>query len=229
MADKHLARAVARIRKETLSVGALVEESLFKAFKAYEQRSATVAEEVVQADETIDEREIEIEEECLQVLAMYQPTGSDLRSVVSLMKINDELERIGDRGVNIAWQAHSLSYLRPVSSPESMSEMATKTKTVLRVSLEALVNLEIKGAWDVLSADDEIDALNRQHHEALRQQIEQSPKDTEALLAHLAVSRSLERIADHVTNLAEDVIYMVEGEIVRHGKKRRPGAVRSSS
>ncbi len=222
MADRHLERAVAKLKRETLSLSALVEEGLFRSFKAYEQRSTNLAEEVIAADQVIDEREAEIEEECLQVLAMYQPTGRDLRIVVALMKIIDELERIGDRAVNIAWQAHSLSIIKPVEMPPSMAEMATKTKACLRVSLEALVNLELKGAWEVLSADDEIDSLNREHGEMIRQQIEKSPSDTEAYLSHLSVSRSLERIADHVTNLAEDVIYMVEGEMVRQGKKRCP-------
>lgn len=221
MSDKHLERAIGALKRETLGLGALVEEGLFRAFKAYEQRSASTAEEVIAADQLIDQKEVEIEEECLKTLALYQPTGTNLRMTVALMKMANDLERIGGCAVNISWQAHSLSYLKPVGGPDCIGEMALKVKSLFRSSLDALINLDIESAWGVLSCDDEIDAMNRQHLEWGKSRIQSAPGDTEALLLHIFVSRSLERVADLVVNLAEDLIYMVDGDIVRHGKKRQ--------
>jgi phosphate transport system protein len=220
VSDRHLDREISKLKRESLALGAMIEEGLFKSFKAYELRSLKLSEEVIAADEAINEREVEIEESCLKALALYHPSGSELRMIVALMKIANDLERIGNRAVGIAWQAHSLSYLKPCEVPKSMSDMAVQTKRMLRLSLESLINLNIASAREVLAADDEIDAMNREHFEWVRKAIEAKPTDTEALLSHLLVSRGLERIADHATNVAEDVIYLIEGEIVRHGRSR---------
>ena len=221
MSDKRIDRAIEKLKRETLALGALVEEGLFHAFKAYEQRNGSAAEQVIASDTVIDQREVDLEEECLKTLALYQPTGQDLRMTVAVMKMTSDLERIGDCSVNIAWQAHSLAYLKPIDAPATMGDMAAKTKTVLRSSLESLVNLDLNAAWGVLASDDEIDILNREHKEWVLQQIRAHPAEAESLLFHLAVSKNLERIADHATNLAEDVIYMIDGDIVRHGRAQK--------
>lgn len=220
MIDKRIERAIEALKRETLALGALVEEGLYRSFKAYDQRSAALADEVISGDEHIDRKEVEIEEECLKALALYQPTGAELRLTVALMKMADGLERMGGCAVNIAWQAHSLSFLKPVAAPDTMGEMAQKAKGLFRRSIEALINRDLGSAWSVLSSDDEIDALNRAHLTWVQSRIKESPSDTEALLLHLFVSRNLERLADLVINLAEDVIYMVDGEIVRQGRAR---------
>jgi phosphate transport system protein len=221
VSDKRIDRAIEKLKREILALGALVEEGLFLSFKAYEQRNGVAAEQVIESDTVIDEREVEIEEECLKTLALYQPTGRDLRMTVAVMKMTNDLERIGDCAVNIAWQAHSLAYLKPIEAPSTMGEMAAKTKSMLRSCLESLVNLDLNAAWGVLASDDEIDVLNREHKEWLLQKIQSQPANAESLLFHMSVSKNLERIADHVTNLAEDIIYMVDGEIVRHGRAQR--------
>jgi phosphate transport system protein len=221
VSDKRIDRAIEKLKREILGLGALVEESLFLAFKAYEQRNGAAAESVIESDAVIDAREVEIEEECLKALALYQPTGRELRMTIAVMKMTNDLERIGDCAANISWQAHSLAYVKPVEAPSTMGEMAAKTKSMLRSCLEALVNLDLNAAWGILASDDEIDVLNRQHKEWLLKRIQASPADAESLLYHMSVSKNLERVADHVTNLAEDIIYMVEGEIVRHGRAQR--------
>jgi phosphate transport system protein len=221
VSDKRIDRAIEKLKREILGLGALVEEGLFLSFKAYEQRNGAGAEHVIEADSVIDEREVEIEEECLKTLALYQPTGRELRMTIAVMKMTNDLERIGDCAVNIAWQAHSLAYLKPIEAPATMGEMAAKTKSMLRSCLESLVNLDLNAAWGVLASDDEIDVMNREHKEWLLQKIQSQPANAESLLFHMSVSKNLERIADHVTNRAEDIIYMVDGEIVRHGRTQR--------
>lgn len=213
---KHLEREVDKLKRRILNLSSMVEDSVYKAVKSVEERNPDLAENVVRADHDIDTMEVEVEEECLKLLALYQPVATDLRLVVAVLKINNDLERIGDLAVNIAHRSKALSKLKKVSAMFHFNNMAAKVKNMLRLALEALVNLDGKLARDVCAADDEVDDINREMHRQIRESIKTHPDDLEALLYFISVSRNLERIADHATNIAEDVIYMIEGEIVRH-------------
>lgn len=213
---KHLEREVDRLKRRILNLSSMVEDSVYKAVKSVEERNPDMAENVIRSDHDIDTMEVEVEEECLKLLALYQPVATDLRLVVAVLKINNDLERIGDLAVNIAHRSKSLASLKKVSALFQFNHMASKVKQMLRQSLEALVNLDGGLARAVCAADDEVDDMNREMHRQIRESIKVHPEELEGLLYFISVSRNLERIADHATNIAEDVIYMIEGEIVRH-------------
>jgi len=149
-------------------------------------------------------------------LALYQPVAIDLRFIITALKINNDLERIGDLAVNIAERAEFLAGQKPVDVPFDFDAMADKTQSMLSQSLDALVDMDCNLAYQVCAADDEVDAINRQMYDQVKQSIRNNPEQVDSLIHLLSVSRHLERVADHATNIAEDVIYMVEGKIVRH-------------
>ena len=179
-------------------------------------RDGLLAREVRQRDSDVDRREVEVEEECLKILALYQPVAVDLRFIVSALKINNDLERIGDLAVNIAQKARTLVAAPPMAIPFDLTGMSEKTQAMLRDSLDAMVNLDASLANDVCGRDDEIDRMKREIRRRGEKMIAADPERTKVLMRLLAVSRNLERIADLATNIAEDVIYMVDGKIIRH-------------
>jgi phosphate transport system protein len=214
---EHLERAVNKLKKKILSLCANVEENLWKSVKSVEKRDQDMAEDVIASDINIDQMEVDVEEECLKILALYQPVATDLRFIITCLKINNDLERIGDLAVNIAERGMFLaSHPIPVTIPFDFSNMAEKTQNMLRKSLNALVNMDKEIAKEVCDADDQIDAINRDMYNLIKQFTKSNPELIEHLIHLLSISRHLERIADHTTNIAEDVIYMVEGRIVRH-------------
>lgn len=215
---RHFEREIDRVKKKVLTLSAMVEDSLYQAVKAVETRDVVLGERVREMDREIDVMEVEVEEECLKILALHQPVAIDLRFIIAVLKLNNDLERIGDLAVNIARRAKSLSNLPEPSHLLDFSGMAEKVKLMLRNCLEALVNMDAELARRVCASDDEIDALNRAMYEKISQSITAHPEQSATYLQLYAVSRNLERIADHATNIAEDVMYMIQGEIVRHGK-----------
>lgn len=212
----HLQREIDNLKKKLLALGAFVEESVQKAVTAISERNAAAAREVIESDPEIDKMEIDIEEDCLKVLALHQPVAIDLRFIVAVLKINNDLERIGDLAVNIAERAAFLATQKRVDIPFDFVGMASKAKTMLARSLDALINGDTELAHSVCAADDEVDQINREMYYQIQDGIRNSPEQMVCLLHLLSVSRHLERIADHATNIAEDVIYMIAGEIVRH-------------
>jgi phosphate transport system protein len=212
----HLQREIGRLKKQILHLGTVVEENLRKSVKALLGRDETLAREVIDADPDIDQMEVDVEEECLKILALHQPVAIDLRFIVAVMKLNNDLERIGDLSVNIAERALFLAGREPVNVPLDFAGMAEKAQTMLKGALDALVNLDAAGAQEVRIADDEMDAMNREAYRVIQQAITERPERMESLIHLLSASRHLERIADHATNIAEDVIYTTEGKIVRH-------------
>jgi phosphate transport system protein len=196
----------------------MVEERVRNAIKAVEKRDAALAKQIIEADREIDETEVEVEEECLKLLALHQPVAVDLRFITAVIKINNDLERIGDEAVNIAERADYMSSRPPMHIPVDYSVMADRTEHMLKSSLDALVNLDTDLAYKVCLMDDEVDDINREVHDRIREFIRQNPERVGYLTHLLSVSRHLERIADHATNVAEEVIYMIEGEITRHQK-----------
>jgi phosphate transport system protein len=213
---RHLQRETDRLKRKILALGALVEESLRLAFQAIEQRDAAKARKVIATDVLIDQNEVDVEEECLKILALYQPVAGDLRFVAAVIKINSELERIGDLAENIAKRALDLLDEYPVPAPATVAVMAERTGTILERALDALVRQDAVTAREVLVADHEIDALYRQLLEELKSILRDDPEHLDAIVLLFSVARYLERLADHATNIAEDVLYMVEGEIQRH-------------
>jgi phosphate transport system protein len=175
-----------------------------------------MAAQVIDGDQEIDEAEVDLEETCLEILALHQPVAQDLRYIVAVLKINNDLERIGDLAVNIAETAVFVGSRDRIALPFNFSPMAEKTQIMLKKSLDAFVNSDEKLAYEVCAADDEVDYMKHVIHEQFEKKIQSGDGDLEALVHLFLVSRHLERIADHATNIAEDVIYMVTGEIHRH-------------
>jgi len=213
---RHLDREVERLKKLILSLCAVVEGSVQRAVQAVQMRNAELGEQVIARDEEIDQMEVDVEEEGLKILALYQPVATDLRYVIAMLKINNDLERIGDEAVNIAERAVYLAQTRPADISFDFVVMAEKTQAMLRHSLDALVNHDTDLARAVGLADDEVDELNRHMYRTVQAAIRQRPEEVECLIHMLSISRHLERIADYATNIAEDVIYLIDGEIVRH-------------
>ena len=214
--SKHLEREFEQLKKDILSLGARVEEAVHQSVKSISLRDAKLAQKVIDGDLAIDQREVEIEEDCLKVLALHQPVAIDLRFIVAVMKINNDLERIADLAVNIAERTVSLSQKPPLTASFDFPTMAGKVESMLRLCLDALVQTDPSRARQVLTADDEIDVIHRQMYDLVQSAILDQPSEINGLIQMLSVSRYLERIADHATNIAEDVIYLVQGEIVRH-------------
>ncbi|TVS20734.1 MAG: phosphate transport system regulatory protein PhoU [Planctomycetaceae bacterium] len=214
----HLHRAVDKLKQDLLSLCALVEDQAQRAVRALLDRDLHAAKEVQRRDAEIDQREVEVEEDCLRVLALYQPVAGDLRFIVAALKINNDLERIGDLAVNIARKAATFASLTPMEIPFDLAGMWRKTQAMLRDSLDSLVNLDTALAENVCLRDDEVDRCKRNIRLKCTEMIRQDPDLTAALLTLMAASRNLERIADQATNIAEEVIYMVEGKIVRHSE-----------
>jgi phosphate transport system protein len=185
--------------------------------RALLHRDVEMAKAVELRDKDTDQREIEVEEECLKTLALHQPVAIDLRFIIAVLKINNDLERIGDLAVNIARKAVSFTEETRMDIPFDIAGMWEKTQAMLRDSLDAMVNMDAAEAANVCKRDDEVDQIKSKIRIEVEERIRREPDKVRPLLRLLAVSRNLERIADCATNIAEDVIYMVEGRIVRHG------------
>jgi phosphate transport system protein len=216
---KRLQKDLEKIKKQILSLGAVVEERIRMAIKAIETWDAHLAEEIIKKDYEIDEAEVEVEEECLKILALHQPVAVDLRFLIAVIKINSELERIGDEAVNIANRVRNISKRRKLELSFDFSVMAEKAATMLRLSLDALVNLDLDLAFKVLTLDDEVDLLHREIYDRIKEVMSQNPDYVGYLINLYTTSRHLERVGDHSTNIAEEVIYLIEGEIIRHRAK----------
>lgn len=212
----HLRREIEDLKKEILRLGTMVEQAVLEATQAICTRDATLARRIIEQDIEVDEMEVRVEEMCLKILALYQPVAIDLRFIIAALKINNDLERVGDLAVNVAERAAFLANQPPLGLSFDFEEMAAGARKMLTRSLDALINLSASEATEVLAGDDEIDAMNRQMYLIVEEAIQAHPEQTESLMHVLSASRDLERIADHATNIAEDVIYMVEGHIVRH-------------
>lgn len=212
----HMKREIDKLKSKLLSLCRVVEESFLQAVKSIKEQNANLAKKVIKADIKIDHMEVDVEEECLKILALYQPVAIDLRFIITALKMNNDLERIGDLAVNIAERSQFLADQPKIDVPFDFDRMAEKTQLMLRKSLDALVNMDCKLAHEVCAADDEVDTINRKMYNQVKDGIRSHPEWLESLIHLLSVSRDLERIADHTTNIAEDVIYMVKGEVVRH-------------
>lgn len=205
-----------KLKKAIFSLSTLVEESVNQSVRAVARKDQQLANQVIDADKEIDQMEVEVEEECLKILALHQPVASDLRYIVAVLKLNNELERMGDLSVGISRNALRLVGVGPANLPFDIQPMGELVRTMLKNSLDALVNLDVDLARVVLATDKKVDELHHGMYDAAVGVDSPAHDDLDCILRHLSIARNLERIADHATNVAEDVIYLVEGEIVRH-------------
>jgi phosphate transport system protein len=218
--SKHLQRDLDNLQKTILTLAASVEEAIHKSIRALQDRQTKLAREVIEGDSEIDAEENHVEEECLKMLALHQPVAVDLRRIIAALKINTDLERMADLAEDIAERAQHLAKLPQIPVPARLQRMTDQTASMVRQSLDAFVNLDSRLARLVCRLDDEVDRLNSAIIEELIEMMRRSPDMVEAGLSLFSATRHLERIADHATNIAEDVVYLVEGEIIRH----KPGA-----
>ena len=213
---KHLERDLERLQRDVLKLATSVEEIIHRSIEALRSRDVPLAEEVIAGDAEIDERENQVSEECFQALAIHQPVAGDLRCIASILAITTDLERMADLAVEIAERAESLAKQPPIAIPGKLRQMTDLTTTMVRQSLDAFVNQDVNLAKQVCRMDDDVDRLNNGIIEEIVALMKASTDHIEPGLSLFSAVRHLERIADHATNIAEDVVYLVEGRIIRH-------------
>jgi phosphate transport system protein len=214
--SKHLERDLEALEREILDQSSRVEEMISKACQALLERRADLAHEVAAKELEINVREVKIEEECLKILALHQPVAVDLRRTATVLKINTELERIADLTVNIAERTISLAEHPEFEIPAKLQRMFVRASDMVHDALDAFVDQDVEQAREVCRRDDEVDDFNRQVIDDLLETMRTRSDLVEAALHFFSVCRHVERIGDCATNIAEDVIYLVEGEIARH-------------
>jgi phosphate transport system protein len=219
---KHLHRDLDNLQRDLLGLAGLVEVAIHKAIRALREHDLALARQVIAGDSQIDQEENHIDEECLKILALHQPVAVDLRRIIAALMINTDLERMGDLAEEIAERAVHLARLPPIATPHRLQHMSDLTAMMVRQSLDAFVNLNTLEAEAVIRMDDEVDRCNAEIIDVIMQAMKSSPDMIEPGLSLFSAVRQLERIADHATNIAEDVVYLVEGEIVRH----RPASIK---
>lgn len=212
----HLQKDLEHLDKELLILSSMVEDATNKAILALVDRRLDLARQVMREDDRINTREVLIEEECLKMLALHQPVAADLRFIVAVLKVNNDLERMGDLAVNIAERAAYLATREPLQVSLDFPKMAEGVREMVRESLDALTNMNPRLARHVLTMDDEIDEANRGMFDILQDLMHRDPSTIERAVHLLSASRHLERIADLATNIAQDVVYIAEGKLIRH-------------
>ncbi len=211
----HLQKEIEKIKKEIVSLGAMVEDRLKNSIRSVKTENLKLAQSIIDTDYQIDEREIEIEEECLKILALYQPVATDLRFLVAVIKINNDLERIADYASNIA-KRYKTSAQDPNRFKYDYTSMGDQTGNMLRLSLDALVHMDVDIAYNVRDMDNDVNLMRNDAYDAMKKDIQAHPEMVSEIINMYLISRHLERIGDHTTNIAEEVIYLIEGEIIRH-------------
>ncbi|HTR00952.1 MAG TPA: phosphate signaling complex protein PhoU [Candidatus Acidoferrum sp.] len=213
----HLQRDLEALKKELLQLGNLVETAIDTSILSLHNREPALAERVMEIEVEINEKEVHIEEECLKMLALHQPVAVDLRFIVAVLKVDNDLERMGDFAKNIAKRAQVLAQLPPMPvSPAFVNELPDLVRTMVRKSLDAMVALDVDLARNVIKTDKRVDEINANMYGEVQKLIEEDVTRTEGALNLLSCSRHMERIADLSTNIAEDVLFMVEGKVMRH-------------
>jgi phosphate transport system protein len=215
--SQHLPRQLTLLKQKLLLVGTYVEEAFAKAVTALMNRDRNLAIEVIEGDAEIDRLEVDCEEECLKTLALYQPVvATDLRFVVAVLKINNDLERMGDLARNIAKRAVLLSEVERSDMISDLRPAASRAQSMMKRALDAFVHLDVSLAHTVRKDDDEVDMMRREFQRRALERVKEEPQKSETWLALNSVSKHIERLADMAVSVAEEVIYLVEGSIVRH-------------
>ena len=216
MSGEYFTRELDKIKKEILSLGTMVEDRFKNAVYAVKINNIELAQSIIDTDHEIDQREIEIEEECLKVLALYQPVATDLRLVVAIIKINNDLERVADLAKSISRRLKSAVKKRCGSLEYDYTSMADKVGNMLRLSLDAIVRMDVDMAHQVIGMDEDVNAMRNDAYQYVKEFLDKEETDVDRVINMYLISRHLERIADHTTNIAEEVVHLVEGEIIRH-------------
>jgi phosphate transport system protein len=213
---KHLTRDLEGLERRLLFLAGEVEEAVRRSIRALLDRRIELAERVIDGDDEIDRREVELEEECLKILALHHPVASDLRFIVACLKIENDLERIADLAGNIAERTVSFASGSELAVPARIREMVEDCTRMLRQSIDAFVRGDAQLARRICGEDDKVDRANRLIIQELLEAMHRDPACIDQAVELISVSKNLERIGDHATNIAEDVVYLVEGDIIRH-------------
>jgi len=215
----HLQRDLDKLKKEMLKLGNMVEVSINNAILALNNREKTYVHEVFANEELINEMEVKVEEDCLKILALHQPVAVDLRFIVVVLKVNNDLERMGDIAKNIAKRARELMEVDPIPELNKVIQgLPELIRTMVRNSLDALVKLDDQLAREIIDMDDKVDDINKKMYVAIKKAVRENPELSDVAINLLSTSRYMERIGDLSTNIAEDVIFMVEGKVIRHAE-----------
>ena len=213
---KHLEKELERLKTLIYTLSARVDENLELAVKSFQENDEALAQKVINDDRNIDELEVEVEEECLKELDLSQHVAIDLRFIIAVMKMTNDLERIGDLAADIAKNGIAINQAAQPKIPLDLHQMTYLVKTIVRKSLDSLLNIDAYLAREAIKDDDEINAMKIEMKTEIVEALKREPEHAESLITLLAITHRLERIGDHASNIAEDVIYMVEAEIVRH-------------
>lgn len=211
-----LGKEISKLKKLILQMCAKVEEAVLHAVDSVSERDIAMARRVIDMDDEIDQMELDIEEECLKILALHQPVAIDLRYVIACLKVNNALERIGDLAVNIARRGIASVEYGEDSLILDFNPMMAKTRQMLKQALDALINMDAELAVKVIRGDEDLDKLKRQMQREVNKLIKANPAKCERYIQLLSVARHLERIGDYASDISEDVVYLVTGEIIRH-------------
>ena len=221
----HFVREMEHLHRDILSMCSAVEELIHDAVDGLKHGRSELAQEVSGRDREVDEWDIRIEEECLKILALYHPVANDLRRVAVVMKITAELERVADLAVSIAERSAGIAESGEFPMPSRLSEMTREALSMLHDSIDAFVEQNAGAARKICQRDEHVDNLNNELIEEVGEVMKQRPELVDPGLHLFSVIRHVERVADHATNIAEDVVYLVEGAIIRHPRlHRRPGS-----
>lgn len=213
---RHFDAELQELKGQTLTMAGMAEQAVGRAMSALVERDAPLAEKVIEEDAAVNRLEVDIEEKCLSLLARYQPEAKDLRTIAMIFKIVNDLERVGDQGVNIAERTLDLLKYPLLKPLIDLPRMAVLAQRMLKDSLDAFVNANPELAREVCRRDSEVDHLNDQVYHELLVYMTQDPKTITRALDLILIGRSLERVADHATNIAEDVYYLVKGTTIKH-------------
>lgn len=212
----HLSRDLESLQTRLSTMCEMVADAVHRGVESLDNPDPELIQFLIQHDDEIDQLDVEIEDSCLKILALHQPVATDLRRIAAVLKITSELERIADLGVNIAERSLALRILPKTPTPPKLENMARQAVEMLDRSITCYLKLDTVSARKICGEDDAIDALNREIISELMDLMKVRPELIETSMQLFSVSRSIERVADHATNIAEDVIYLVEGDIVRH-------------
>ena len=213
---KHLDKDLLRLENRIAELGELIIESTNRCIRCIETFDKTLTAEIVDNESIINEMEVDIEEDCLKILALHQPVAFDLRFIIVVLKVNNDLERMGDQALNIAERINFLSDLDRLVLDLDFNTMGAICRNMVEKSLEALKQRDVERAQEVVDMDDEVDALHSRNSRVLQKAMEVDPKIVTTAISYLTISNNIERLADLATNIAEEIIFMEGGQVVRH-------------
>ena len=213
---KHLDKDLLRLENRIAELGGLIIESTNRCIRCIETFDKTLTAEIVDNESIINEMEVDIEEDCLKILALHQPVAFDLRFIIVALKVNNDLERMGDQALNIAERINFLSDLDRLVLDLDFNTMGAICRNMVEKSLEALKQRDVERAQEVVDMDDEVDALHSRNYRVLQRAMEVDPKIVTTAISYLTISNNIERLADLATNIAEEIIFMEGGQVVRH-------------